>query len=76
MWWQADLHQMSLKPITEYGWNINDILTVDWDCVNNMKTVRERVEGLLKGCSCKTGCEHGSVAAKKRKRNVVRVVIA
>lgn len=77
MWRQADLHQMSLKPITEYGWNINnDILTVDWDCEDNMKAVRERVEGLLKGCSCKTGCETRQCGCRKKERNVVRVVIA
>ena len=33
-----------------------------------MKEVRERVEGLLKGCSCKTGCETRQCGCKKKNK--------
>ena len=46
------------KPLSEYGWKVQDsTLVVDWDSDINMDAVKERVEGLLKGCGCKTGCQ-------------------
>ena len=32
-------------------------MTVDWDSNVNMDAAKEQVEGLLKGCRCKTGCQ-------------------
>ena len=66
LWQQADLHQIVPKPMTEYGWHINnDSLTIDWDCDSNMKAINERVAGLLKGRCCKTGCETRQCGCKK-----------
>ena len=65
------------KPLSEYGWQISkNTLNVDWDSENNMVAVREMVAGLLKGCSCKTGCETQQCGCKGMTRNVVKVVIA
>ena len=66
MWHQADLNTMVPKPFSEYGWQISkNTLNVDWDSENNMVAVRERVAGLLKGCSCKTGCETWQCGCKR-----------
>ena len=66
IWHQADLNTMVPKHLSEYGWQISkNTLNVDWDSENNMVAVRERVAGLLKGCSCKTGCETRQCGCKR-----------
>ena len=66
MWHQADLNTMVPKPLSEYGRQISkNTLNIDWDSENNMVAVRERVAGLLKGCSCKTGCETWQCGCKR-----------
>ena len=58
LWAQADKNTIIPKPLFDYGWKIqDDALIVDWDSDINMDAVKERVEGLLKGCGCKTGCQ-------------------
>ncbi len=57
MWSQANQHTMLLEPITEHGWTVQDNqLQVIWDSQRNMAAIRERVNTLLKGCKCATGC--------------------
>ena len=69
MWRQADQQHIKPKPITEYGWHVqNNSLTIDWGCESNMKEVRERVDVLLKRCSCKTGCETRQCGCKKKNK--------
>ena len=69
MWRQADQHEIAMQPITDYGWQINnDSLTIDWGCESNMKTVRERVAGLLKGCNCKIGCRTWQCGCRKNEK--------
>ena len=58
LWAQADRNTIIPKPLSNYGWKVQDnTLAVDWDSDINMDAVKERVEGLLKGCGCKTGCQ-------------------
>lgn len=57
MWSQADQTAMSLEPITNYGWTLQDnTLCTVWDSQKNMAAIRERVSAVLKGCKCATGC--------------------
>ncbi len=54
---QADHTEIILQSLTQYGWKLNNKkLTFDWDSEKNMNLVQERVNKLLKGCKCKTGC--------------------
>ena len=58
LWAQADRNTIIPKPLSNYGWKVQDnTLAIDWDSDINMDAVKERVEGLLKGCGCKTGCQ-------------------
>ena len=58
MWGQADRNVTVLEPVTEYGWTVEDRNhCITWDTDENMKTVRERVSLLLRGCKCVTGCK-------------------
>ena len=58
LWSQADRNKIIPKPLSNYGWKVqHNTLAVDWDSDVNMDAVKERVEGLLKGCGCKTGCQ-------------------
>ena len=60
---------MVLQPLTCHGWHIHeDNLTIDWDSVENIKAIRERVSLLTKGCKCKTGCTTGRCGCKKKGR--------
>ena len=66
MWAQADQPQMVLQPINSYGWTMsNQILTIKWDSEANMKAVRERVDQLLRGCRCSTGCTNGRCGCRR-----------
>ena len=57
MWQQADRNTMTLEPITQCGWSLNNgELTVIWDSESNVTAVRQRVTSLLRGCRCTTGC--------------------
>ena len=67
MWGQADRNVMVLEPVTEYGWTVEDRnLCITWDTDENMKTVRERVSLLLRGCKCVTGCKNKVCGCKKK----------
>ena len=53
-WKQAGCNQYRLLDITQFGWKVaDDKLTVDWDAPENISNIRERVDLLLRGCSCK-----------------------
>ena len=66
-WGQAENHTIIPKHLSDYGWMIrDDTLFVDWDSDINMDTVKERVEGLLKGCGCKTGCHTRQCKCKRK----------
>lgn len=64
---------MVLRPITEYVWDLNDgKLTVIWDTQMNMQAIRDRVNLLLRGCKCVTGCSQGGVAAREANAIVMK----
>ena len=67
MWAQADRNDMVLKPITEYGWSLqSDELHITWDTDENMTKVQERLNVLLKGCKCSTGCKSRLCGCRKK----------
>ena len=71
MWRQADKNNMVLQPITEYGWTLSDNkLTVVWDTPENVQAIRARVNLLLKGCKCVTGCTSKRCGCKKKKHTL------
>ena len=58
LWRQADKNNMTLQPMTDYGWaGNNDNLTVEWDTEENLKAIQDRRVMLTKGCTCATGCK-------------------
>ena len=66
MWRQSDKNTMVLQPITDYGWALNDSkLTVIWDTPTNMQAIRDRVNILLRGCKCATGCSTGRCSCRR-----------
>ena len=66
MWSQSCDSHMVLKPLTEYGWRLQDgELLYDWDSEENRAAVRQRVQTLTKGCHCKTGCKTARCSCKK-----------
>lgn len=68
MWQQADKNIMVLEDMTNYGWRLDDgNLKVVWDTDENMQSIRKRVEILLQGCKCKTGCTTARCSCKKNK---------
>ena len=67
MWSQSCESHMVLKPLTEYGWRIEEgELYYDWDSEENMVAVRNRVDALTKGCHCKTGCKTARCGCRKK----------
>ena len=67
MWNQSSQSTMDLKPLTDYGWKVEgDELLYDWDSEENMTAVRQRVETLMKGCHCKTGCKTARCSCRKK----------
>ena len=58
-WQSASLNNLStiLPPLQKFGWTFkDDKLAVIWDSEMNLRTVRDRVRHLTKGCSCQSGC--------------------
>ena len=70
MWRQADKNNMVLQPLNSHGWTIDDgHLTIDWDSMENIKAIQDRVSLLTKGCKCKTGCTTARCGCKKKRMN-------
>ena len=67
MWLQADQKEMTLEPMENFGWSISDgDISIVWDSEVNKQTVRNRVNSLMKGCKCSTGCSSGRCGCKRR----------
>ena len=67
MWAQAASNEIVLKPLLSYGWKMMDgKLTFDWDSELNIEKVRNRVQGLLKGCKCTKGCRTNSCGCRRQ----------
>lgn len=57
-WGEAMKNCCSLWDVTCFGWKVSDgSLEIDWDDPSNIAKVRDRVKLLLRGCSCKKGCD-------------------
>ena len=69
MWRQADQNNMILEPITNWGWQlVENRLTIIWDTPENIAAIRDRVQLLLRGCKCATGCNTGRCGCRKKQR--------
>ena len=56
-WSEAAQNYCNVLDFTCFGWKINDgCLEIDWDDPLNVAEVRQHVQLLLCGCSCKKGC--------------------
>ena len=59
MWqnsWSGDIMHNIPNP-TESGWKKHeDEIVYDWECPEMERKVKETIDFLLKGCSCKKGC--------------------
>ena len=56
-WNQAMRNRCNTLDITTSGWKVVDgHIEIDWDDQENVMKVRNNVQLLLHGCSCKTGC--------------------
>ena len=57
MWGQSDMNILKTESVLDYGWSLKDnLLCVVWDSNDNVVAIRDRVESLLSGCKCITGC--------------------
>ena len=57
-WGQATQNCYTFLDVAKNGWNLNadGEIEVDCDAPENIAKVRDRVQLLLRGCSCKKGC--------------------
>ncbi len=66
LWEQAEEHDMQPQPISDHGWSVkNGSLTVQWDTLENLQLIRDRLHSLTKGCKCATGCTTNRCGCKK-----------
>jgi len=59
MWQQSTQPEIyrSLPPPNEYGWKLIDgNCIIEWESPNAHQKIRDNIEFLPKGCSCKSGC--------------------
>ena len=63
---QATCSKMILGPMTNYGWSFHDnTFSTMWNSHDNIAAVRERINVLLKGCKCATGCSTKRCGCRK-----------
>ena len=66
MWRQATNNEMNIESPVGNGWiEDNGKLAIDWESQENIQKVRKRVDLLLKGCACKTGCKTNRCSCKR-----------
>ena len=52
-------NQCNILDISEYGQKVaGGMMEVDWDSEDNMQQIRDSVQHVLKGYSCKKGCKN------------------
>ena len=69
MWRQAQTTgTMSLVPLVGNGWSKDERgkLAIDWDSNENLTKIRNRVDLVLKGCSCKGGCSTNRCGCRRK----------
>lgn len=53
--------------LTDYGWLKNgDKLEVQWDTPENVALAKQKVDYMLHGCECKTGCHSRHCGCKQQ----------
>ena len=61
---------MTLEPMTNYGRSFHDnTLSTMWDSHDNIAAVHERINVLLKGCKCATGCSTKCCGCRKNEKD-------
>lgn len=67
LWQQAQLNHKKLAPLHGYGWtrDKDGKLKIHWDTDENRQKVNKRVDLLMKGCSCKSGCTSNRCGCRK-----------
>ncbi len=67
MWQQAQSNEVVLAPLNGNGWTkTNETLEIFWDTAENIQNIRQKVQLLMNGCGCKSGCKSGRCSCKKR----------
>ena len=67
MWNQADPNTMTLKTMIGNGWLLDEEqMKIQWDSEENIKAVKTKVATLLRGCSCKKGCNTARCGFRKK----------
>ena len=67
MWNQADKNTITLPGMEQFGWKITDNeLTIVWDTEENIRNIQMRVDAILKGCKCTTGCTTARCGCRKK----------
>ena len=57
VWAQSDKPQIVFPDVEEWGWKSDSgTLNCEWDSLENLACVQERVDAWGKGCTCSTGC--------------------
>ena len=67
MWQQAQCNHMMLAPLHNHGWTreTDGNFSIFWDTEENRKRVKSRVDLLMKGCGCKSGCSSNRCGCRK-----------
>ena len=67
LWQQAQCNHMQLAPLHGHGWmrDKDGNLDIYWDTEENRHKVKSRVDLLMKGCSCKSGCDTKRCGCRK-----------
>ena len=67
MWSQADKNTIILSDMEQFGWKIvESTLTIIWDSAENIRNIEKRVDAILKGCRCSTGCATARCGCRKK----------
>ncbi len=67
MWQQADSNRVVLTPLHNNGWVWEGgKIAITWDTPENRRKVRQRVDLLMQGCGCKSGCGSNRCSGKKK----------
>ena len=63
---EEDVHQSLTNP-EACGWkkNSDGTFSFDWECPDVLQNVQETIDFLIKGCSCKRGCQTQRCGCKK-----------
>ena len=67
LWQQAQSSNMVLATLHGNGWvkDMDGKLDVFWDTEDNMSKVKKRVQLLMRGCGCKSGCRTNRCGCRK-----------